>query len=81
MLHDLASRGIKSAYHDSSGEAHGAEKAHTHYHGLSKGYFHIDYIFLSEDLMRRKTHFEIGPIKHSDHAPLIIDLDSASLHP
>ena len=78
----LAAAGLVSAYHHFSGEAFGQETALTIHprHGGERGY-HIDYCFVSQDLVANLRHVEIGDHKTwvasglSDHVPLIVDLN------
>lgn len=80
VVEELGKKGITSAYHHHFKEDHGAEKGSTlyMYRHANKPY-HIDYCFLSADLMRKIRTVEIGLfdiwIKYSDHLPLIIHLD------
>jgi exonuclease III len=77
----LQSMNILSAYHHTWGDAHGAETTPTFYmyRNLEKPY-HIDYIFLSERLIK-SPYFKISIgrpekwIAYSDHMPLICDVE------
>lgn len=78
-LHEL---GLKSLYHHMRGENHGKEGSHTFfmYRRAAKPY-HIDYAFLSEALLPNAS-IELGLSKdwlhHSDHVPLIVDIQSGA---
>lgn len=78
LLKDLAARGIRSAYHVDSGEEHGHEKRDTHFNAGHRQPYHIDYIFLSQDLGERMKAFHLADLaawSHcSDHAPLYVEL-------
>lgn len=82
VLELLQSKGILSAYHEYYQEPQGSETRPTHLwrRSLDKP-FHIDYCFLSSDLLESVEEFEVGTPKDwldlSDHVPLILDLDSA----
>lgn len=77
----LGKKGITSAYHLHHGHPHGEEKHPTQfmYRHKNKPY-HLDYCFLSKDFMDKMINAEIGDfkkwIKHSDHLPLIVTLES-----
>lgn len=81
VINDLSARGIKSIWHERTGEIHGAEATPTFYHHLHHDKpFHIDYVFTSERLRTRVQGIEIGAYadwvatKRSDHVPIIVDL-------
>lgn len=75
----LANEGIHSLYHRSSQTLHGEEKDHTFfmYRKREKPY-HIDYCFLSEQLISPSTTLEIGTYDEwcglSDHVPLMMQM-------
>lgn len=70
---------IESLYHRVRGEAHGKETSPTFflYRHLDKTY-HLDYCFVSEDLIGKLSSFEIGDAKTwltlSDHLPVFIHI-------
>ncbi len=74
----LNSHGLESAYHHLSGEAQGAETTATHaFRRNPESLFHIDYAFVSENLVKdaRVTIPGVDEwIGLSDHAPLILDV-------
>lgn len=76
----LASKGIHSTYHHFFDQNHGKEKHNTlfMYRHRDK-FYHIDYCFASNDLVKKLTHVEVGKhtrwCKHSDHTPLIVTFD------
>lgn len=79
----LGRRKIQSLYHQHMGEAHGTETWPTHYlHRSEAKPFHLDYAFLSEDLMAQVSHFELGRLEiwlqHSDHMPLFLEISGHS---
>lgn len=76
----LARRGLRSLYHQHSGEAFGAEQRATHYFLRSADRpFHIDFIFASVGLTLHR--FDLGDpadwigAAKGDHVPLIAELD------
>ncbi len=79
----LARMGLVSAYHETTGEAQGAETTPTIYwrdRTRDGPTYHIDYIFLTRDLMDRVGGFEVGGFDDwcgnglSDHVPLLVDI-------
>ena len=76
----LEDKGIHSAYHAHLNQDQGAEEHTTlyMYRNKEKAY-HIDYCFVSKDLLEKVSSVEVGSyedwIKHSDHMPLIVDID------
>ncbi|NQW48400.1 MAG: endonuclease/exonuclease/phosphatase family protein [Planctomycetes bacterium] len=74
-------RGLVSAYHEQTGEAHGEESVATYRHN-NGDLFHVDYGFVSQLLVgsvrcriaEEPSWFEIG-----DHRPIILDIDDAAL--
>jgi exodeoxyribonuclease-3 len=80
IVHDLATRGIASVWHDRSGEQHGAERTPTFFLNLNEQKpFHIDYVFASVGLRRRVEAIQIGTYtewtatQRSDHVPISVD--------
>ena len=74
----LEKLGLKSLYHESRREAHGEEGTNSHFSNGRK-YFHIDYIFASEQL-RKASEFSIMSFEDmkargvkSDHVPLWVE--------
>jgi len=76
----LEEKGIFSADHLHHSQAQGNEQHPTlfMYRHKDKSY-HIDYCFISEDLVNKLKSVEVGEfdewIKYSDHVPLIVNLD------
>lgn len=78
-LRQFERAGLRSLYHASSGDAHGAEARATHHltYQAAKPY-HLDYIFASENL--RCERFELLPEapwlteRRSDHLPMRAEL-------
>ena len=76
MLNDI---GMKSIYHTCRNEEHGAESSPTLFfqRNMNKQY-HIDYCFVSQELLRNSTECIIGQyedyISFSDHMPIIIEI-------
>ena len=76
----LQRRGLRSLYHQHSGEAFGAESRATHYFLRNHARpFHIDFIFASAGLVLHRFDLGdpadwIGPSR-GDHLPLIAELD------
>ena len=78
VVKQLSEKNIFSSYHHFYKEKPGEEKQSTYYHYHKRDRtFHIDYCFLSKNLIDRLKNFEIGKyddwIKLSDHVPLIIE--------
>lgn len=78
-----ASLGLVSAFHHTSGEAHGEESVSTYLHGSGPvREFHIDYCFVSDDLMSHSSvevdqgvdWFAVG-----DHRPIVLEVPDAAL--
>lgn len=70
--------GLKSCYHSLSNEEFGSEGQATYYHyGKMDKPFHIDYCFVSEDILQSMEQFKIGLGKEylpfSDHVPLVLE--------
>jgi exonuclease III len=78
VLRELQEVGLTSLYHSSRSELQGKETVPTFYmhRNLEKPY-HIDYAFLSQDLLQGAT-VAIGEpsdwLQHSDHMPFVIEL-------
>jgi exodeoxyribonuclease-3 len=82
---ELGDLGLHSAYHAFYDEPFGAESRATYFHQRNPARpFHIDFCFLSDDLLGRVRSVEVGtygdwvdrtvrPV--SDHVPLVIELD------
>jgi exonuclease III len=77
-VYTLERLGMKSLYHESRREAHGEEVTNSHF-WTGRKYYHIDYIFASEQL-RKASHFCIMSFEEmkalrvpSDHVPLWAD--------
>ena len=82
LLERLIPLGFVSAYHQYFNEEFGHETRPTHYHlGHQQKTFHLDYCFLSRELVERLRHVTVGTYEDwkgiSDHVPLIVDLDIA----
>jgi endonuclease/exonuclease/phosphatase family metal-dependent hydrolase len=87
LVDQLGELGLRSAYHAFHEEPFGAETRPTYFHLRHQARpFHIDFCFLSEDLLARVTHVEVGTWAAwvdkaaagvSDHVPLVVDLGSA----
>jgi endonuclease/exonuclease/phosphatase family metal-dependent hydrolase len=71
--------GLASAYHKLSQAEFGAEAEQTHFWRKGPSEFHIDYCFLPRSWPA--TSAKVGSrenwIAVSDHAPLVVDCDSA----
>ena len=80
MVQELKESGIYSLYHTHNSEIQGHETIPTFYmyRNLTRPY-HIDYIFLSKQLINKKSNIRIGDpltwIKNSDHIPIQFDVD------
>jgi exodeoxyribonuclease-3 len=80
MLQQMEASGLISAYHHFTGENHGGETRGTYFHHHdSRKPHHIDYCFLPKSWTHAVTRVTVGQYEewrpHSDHAPLMIDLD------
>ena len=78
----LSQKGVKSLFHAKNNVEHGKEKKEdaTLYHNSDPSKpFHCDYVFASDDMLKRLQFIEIGKpvdwLKLSDHMPLIVDFD------
>jgi endonuclease/exonuclease/phosphatase family metal-dependent hydrolase len=81
-VNTLEKLGMKSLYHESRREAHGAELTNSHF-WTGRKHFHIDYIFASEQA-RKASKFTIMSFQEmkalgveSDHVPLWADFPDA----
>ena len=78
FIENLHLRGKKSVWHETKGEVHGEESAHTlfWYRQKERGY-HIDFAFGSDELIT-KSDMQIGAaedwLSHSDHMPIVLDV-------
>lgn len=73
----LARRGLRSAYHEAEGLAHGQERHPTFFlHRNAARPFHIDYVFIGPGWA--VADYALGHAKHwralSDHLPFCVDL-------
>jgi len=80
VVHLLEQKGIHSTYHKYFKQIQGKEQHPTLYMYRHKDKpYHIDYCFVSEDLIKKLTSVEIGDynfwIKYSDHMPIITTFD------
>src|SRR5882724_1176010 len=72
--------GLESAYHAASDVSHGAERHPTFWFTKNKKKaYHIDYAFLSRQLLSGIKRVEVGHsdnlISFSDHAPVLVELE------
>lgn len=86
LVEALAARGLRSLYHQATGEPMGAERQATHHFTYNPARpFHIDFIFASRRL--ELTHFELGEAEawmgrgRGDHVPLVAHLVQGSRLP
>ena len=80
----LSKLGVKSVYHSVTGEMQGSETAKTLFllrNSEPQRHYHIDYAFVSPDLMAKVESVSVGSYERwsgvggaSDHAPLIVTL-------
>ena len=80
MINKLADNNIQSIYHRHFEIEQGKEKHPTFFlHRNQNKPYHIDYCFVSADLIDKVQNVEIGTYKnwtaYSDHTPLIIDFE------
>jgi exonuclease III len=80
VVEELQKKEISSSYHHFFNEEQGEETRPTFYYHHKKGKpFHIDFCFLSKNLIDKLTHVEIGCFEDwsqtSDHVPMIIEMD------
>ena len=76
----LEHKNIISSYHHFFNEEQGKETQPTFYlHHKKEKPFHLDFCFLSKELINRIESVEVGKyedwIKYSDHVPMIINMD------
>jgi Exonuclease III len=81
LVNMLEEAGIVSTYHRFYNEKQGRESRFTHFYRRSaEALFHIDYCFMSHPLYRSLEHYEVGEVSDwidkSDHAPLILSLET-----
>lgn len=72
--------GLVSAYHSHFNEPFGAESRPTYFHRSQLASpAHLDYCFVPKEWAQRISRVEVGSYEdwraHSDHAPLVVDLD------
>jgi exodeoxyribonuclease III len=72
--------GLKSAYHEFSGDPQGAELHPTLWFMKNKNTaYHVDYAFLSRSLLSKLRNVVVGRcddwLSLSDHAPVLVELD------
>ena len=84
MVEKLRELGLRSAYHEITGERQGEETVPTHYwrdRRKDGPTYHIDYVFLPEGWFAAVKNFTVGTFEEwcgsglSDHVPLVVDLD------
>ena len=73
--------GFKSAYHEYFRGAQGAERHPTYWHTKNRSKpFHIDYVFLSGEFLPKLKRVTVGRsnqwLSFSDHAPVMVELDT-----
>ncbi|MHB8804388.1 MAG: hypothetical protein ACYC7C_04010 [Coriobacteriia bacterium] len=70
--------GLRSLYHEHSGEAHGEEPVHTYrHHNRAEEPFHIDYCFASADLRAGARLTVVDSDEwwgRSDHCPIVVEV-------
>jgi len=77
LVSALAKKGIQSCYHQHYKQEHGKEAAPTFYlYKQKKRPYHLDYCFVSADLLGKLQNVEIGDYESwkalSDHVPLMM---------
>ena len=82
LVERLGRLGLRSAYHAHLGEPFGAETRPTYFHYRHRERpFHIDFCFVSDPLLERVRHVEVGLYDDwvgaglSDHVPVTVDFD------
>ena len=80
VVEQLRVKKIYSSYHHYFKEEQGKETLPTfYYHHKKEKPFHLDFCFLSKNLLDKITSVEIGKYedwrKYSDHVPMIINMD------
>lgn len=78
MMEIFEQYGLKSCYHTLNQEEYGNESKATHYyHGKVDRPFHIDYCFVSHNVLQGIDHLAIGGMEEyvplSDHVPLVLE--------
>ncbi|MGM0836552.1 MAG: endonuclease/exonuclease/phosphatase family protein [Bacillota bacterium] len=76
----LNRNGLESCYHYLNKEKFGSESKATYYHYKKKDRpFHIDYCFVSREILKHTKNFYIDEgedwIQSSDHLPLVIEVE------
>lgn len=76
----LEENGLYSVYHSIHDTDFGTEENPTFYmHKKESRPYHTDYVFASNETVESATTFWIGEyanwIEHSDHMPLVLDVD------
>ena len=83
MVAALEKIGLRSAYHEISGEPHGQETIPTHYwrdRRKDGPTYYLDYIFLPEPWFAAVRHFSVGSFEDwcgsglSDHVPIVVEV-------
>jgi exodeoxyribonuclease III len=79
VVEELQKKGIESSYHYYFKEEQGDETRPTFfYHHKEEKTFHLDFCFLSKNLIDRLNKVKVGKyedwIKYSDHVPMIIEI-------
>ena len=80
VVEELQKKGIESSYHYHFKEEQGDETRPTFfYHHKEEKPFHLDFCFLSKNLLDRLTQVEVGKyedwIRFSDHVPITIEIN------
>jgi len=80
VVQRLESKGIFSTYHLYHNQTQGKEEHPTQYMYRHKDKpYHLDYCFVSKDLLKKLQSVEIGEydfwIRYSDHVPVIVTFD------
>ncbi len=80
VVNILAEKGIESVYHKYFDQKQGIEQHPTFYLYKNKNKpYHLDYCFVSKDLMGKLKKVEVGEYEHwiktSDHVPLIVEFE------
>lgn len=80
LVEKLLNKKIHSVYHKHFAQVQGTEYHPTFYlHRNKEKPYHLDYCFVSENLLNKIQSFDIGSyedwISHSDHTPVIINID------
>jgi exonuclease III len=80
MVNWLEHRGMRSVYHEKTGEAQGEEQSPTIYWRRKiETPYHVDYVFAHQSALPRIGEFEVGKaddwLGKSDHMPIIFEVD------